>query len=699
MAELVITEKPSVARSIANVIGAHEKHEGYISGNNYVVSWCIGHLIGSAEPEVYDAKYKTWRYEDLPILPAVWKYAVLSKTMKQFTILKKLMNDHRITSVICATDAGREGELIFRLVYQETGCKLPVKRLWISSLEKESILEGFRTLKNGAEYDNLYKAALCRDHADWLVGINATRLYTLLYGRTLKVGRVMSPTLAMIVNREESIQTFVPEKFYTVCLTNGLMAKSERFQSRNQADMLARMCDGQDAVITNIESQRKTENPPHLYDLTTLQRDANRYFGYTAQQTLDYTQSLYEKQLVTYPRTDSQFVTHDMESRLPGLVSSLASALPFTSTLKLNIRTAQTVNDKKVSDHHAILPTRNAANSTVKLSESERAILNLIIVRMICAVSEPYIYDDQTITVRCADHVFKTKAWNVLQMGWKAPWATFRGSCGSIGSFEEEKVLPLPDDLKAGSILRRITPSVQEGTTTPPRHYTEDSILAAMENAGNAEMPEDAERKGIGTPATRAAILEKLVIDGLVERKGNGKTKQLIPTEKGTSLIAVLPEQLQSPLLTAEWEQKLKKIEQGEASTDTFIAEISQMITNLIRNAQRVPNAEELFPVSENRIGKCPNCGAAVVEKEKGFFCENRVCRFGLWKDNRLLMPGGKPPESEMIRTLLSDGQVEVRNLISKKGKHFNALLILDCSDDGNARIRPVFNSKKNYGG
>ena len=691
MAELVITEKPSVARSIANVLGAREKHEGYISGNGYVVSWCIGHLVGSAEPDAYDEKYKTWRYEDLPILPDVWKYAVLSKTMKQFSILKKLMNDQRITTVICATDAGREGELIFRLVYQETGCSLPVKRLWISSLEKEAITEGFRSLKDGAEYDNLYKAALCRDHADWLVGINATRLYTLLYGRTLKVGRVMSPTLAMIVNREESIQSFVPEKFYTVCLTNGLMAKSERLQNRLQADTLARMCEGTDAVITNIETQRKTENPPHLYDLTTLQRDANRYFGYTAQQTLDYTQSLYEKQLVTYPRTDSQYVTHDMENRLAGLASTMVSILPFTSGMKLKIRASQAVNDKKVSDHHAILPTRNAATNAIKLSESERAILNMIIIRMICAVSEPYIYEDHVITVRCADHEFKARTRNTIQMGWKAPWATFKGSYGGIGTFEEEKMLPLPDELQPGSILRQIVPNVQEGTTTPPKHFTEDSILAAMENAGSAEMPENAERKGIGTPATRAAILEKLVVDGLIERKGKGKTKYLIPTEKGISLIAVLPEQLQSPLLTAEWEQKLKMIEQGDASAESFIAEISGMISNLIQTAQRVPNAEELFPVNETKIGKCPNCGASVVEKQKGFFCENRVCKFGLWKDNRLLMPGGKPPTRELIQKLLTDGYVEVKNLISKKGKPYKAVVMIDCSDDGNARVRPVF--------
>ena len=691
MAELVITEKPSVARSIANVLGAREKHEGYISGNGYVVSWCIGHLVGSAEPEVYDEKYKTWRYEDLPIVPEVWKYAVLSKTVKQFSTLKKLMNDHRITAVICATDAGREGELIFRLVYQETGCKLPIKRLWISSMEKEAILNGFRSLKDGAEYDNLYKAALCRDHADWLVGINATRLYTLLYGRTLKVGRVMSPTLAMIVNREESIQSFVPEKFYTVCLTNALMAKSERLQSRMQADTLARMCEGRDAVITNIESKRKTETPPKLYDLTTLQRDANRYFGYTAQQTLDFTQSLYEKQLVTYPRTDSQYISHDMEDRIPMLVKTLGILLPCTNGLNLSVNPAQIVNDKKVSDHHAIIPTRNAATPTVKLSDGERTILSLIMIRLICAVGDPYIYDDLTVTVKCADHQFKSKAQNTIQMGWKIPWLTFRGSCGTSAHFDEKSDLPLPEDMKVGSIIHKVVSSVQEGTTTPPRHFTEDSILAAMESAGNAEMPDDAERKGIGTPATRAGILEKLVTDGLVERKGNGKTKHLVPTEKGTSLIAVLPEQLQSPLLTAEWEQKLKQIENGEADPDAFIREISRMINDLVRTAQRVPNAADLFPVNESTVGKCPNCGAAVIEKQKGFFCENRICNFALWKNNRKLMPGGKPPTKEMIQTLLSDGQVEAKGLISQNGKPYNALLIMDCSDDGNARIRPVF--------
>ena len=694
MSTLVITEKPSVARSIASALEVNEKHHGYLSSNCYTISWCIGHLVSSAEPEDYDEKYKIWRYEDLPILPDVWKYAVLTKTLKQFNVLKELMNKtNEFHEVVCATDAGREGELIFRLVYEQVGCTLPVKRLWISSLERDAIKEGFRNLENGSRYDNLYKAALCRDHADWLVGINATRLYSLLYGRTLKVGRVMSPTLAMIVNREESIQSFVPEKFYTVCLENGLMARSERFSERLQADTLARMCEGHDAVITKIETHRKTERAPHLYDLTTLQRDANRYFGFTAQQTLDYTQSLYEKQLVTYPRTDSQYLTHDMEARIPSMVLAIGKSLPFMSGLNLKLSFTQIINDKKVSDHHAIIPTRNAVNPVIEVTDNERLILNLIAVRLVCAVCEPYVYDDLIITVKCADHLFKARARNTVQVGWKAPWNTFRGGCGTAGIFDEENILPLSEDLKEGSILRKMKASVQEGTTTPPRHYTEDSILAAMENAGNSEMPEDAERKGIGTPATRAAILEKLVVDGLIERKGNGKTKHLIPTEKGASLIAVLPEQLQSPLLTAEWEQKLKQIEKGEISSDVFIAEISQMVRDLVNHAQRVPNADELFPASREAVGKCPNCGAAVIEKQKGFFCENRSCHFGLWKDNKLLMPGGKPPRKAMIQTLLSEGQVEAKGLISKAGKPYNALVILDCSDDGDARVRLVFNN------
>jgi DNA topoisomerase-3 len=692
MAELVIAEKPSVARSIAEVIGAREKHEGYLQGHGFIVSWCIGHLVASAVPEEYDEKYKIWKYEDLPIIPDRWKYTVIAQTGKQFVVLKKLMHDPSVTGVVCATDAGREGELIFRLVYEMAGCKLPVRRLWISSLEKEAIAQGFGMLKDSSDYDNLYKAAVCRDHADWLVGMNATRLYSLLYGRTLKVGRVMSPTLAMIVNREESIQSFVPEKFYTVQLDSKIIALSERFSNKQDADALCAQCDGQDAVISKIESKRVTSAPPRLFDLTSLQREANKIFGFTAQQTLDLAQSLYEKQLITYPRTDSQYLTHDAEGKLHKLATSFYASLPFISGLRIQVNPSQVINDAKVSDHHAIIPTWKAAGANEKLPEHERILLTLIIVRMICALSPPCFYEDITVTVDCCGHVFTSRAKKINQMGWKAPWSTFRGGVGTTGSFDEEDMTSIPEDLREGSVLPNVKASVKEGTTTPPKHFTEATILTAMENAGNAEMPDDAERKGIGTPATRAGILEKLVNEGFVERKGNGKAKSLIPTEKGISLIAVLPEQLQSPLLTAEWEQRLKQIEKGEASPEGFLSEINDMITALVKDAHREPIADSLFPPSKNSVGKCPNCGAAVVEKEQGFFCENRACSFRLWKKNRMLMSGGKPPTREMIHTLLTEGQVHAKGLKSKNGKTYNALIVLDCAEDGSARISPVFN-------
>ena len=694
MSELVIAEKPSVARSIAEVLGAREKHDGYLQGHGFVVSWCIGHLIASALPEAYDEKYKIWKYEDLPIIPDRWKYSVIAQTGKQFVVLKKLMHDPSVTGVVCATDAGREGELIFRLVYEAAGCKLPVRRLWISSLEKEAIAQGFGTLKDASEYDSLYQAALCRDHADWLVGINATRLFSLLYGRTLKVGRVMSPTLAMIVNREESISAFHPEKFYTVQLDSDsrITAVSDRYDNPEDAEAVRLACDGKDAVISRITTNRISANPPRLFDLTTLQREANKLFGFTAQQTLDCAQSLYEKQLITYPRTDSQYMTKDSEGKLPKLALSMYSALPFISGFQPRINVARVINNAKVSDHHAIIPTWKAAGDLTRLPAGEQSLLTLIAIRLICAVSDPCVYEDKTISVSCEDTVFTAKARNILQIGWKAVWNTYRGSIGNAGESEEEKVLPFPEDLTEGSVLRNVRATVREGVTTPPRHYTEASILAAMESAGNTDMPEDAERKGIGTPATRAGILEKLVSEGLIERKGSGKAKALIPTEKGASLIAVLPEQLQSPLLTAEWEQKLKQIEKGEGSPEVFLKEINEMITSLVQHTQRDPIADTLFPKSENSVGKCPNCGAAVIEKQHGFFCSNRTCPFRIWKKNRLLMSNGKPPAREMIQALLTDGQVYVKGLQSKNGRPFNALLMLDCAEDGSARISPVFN-------
>ncbi|MBR3429036.1 MAG: DNA topoisomerase 3 [Clostridia bacterium] len=695
MAELVITEKPSVARSIADALGVHEKHDGYLQGHGLIISWCLGHLVASAVPEDYDPKYKVWRYEDLPIFPDEWKYNVISQTSKQFAVLKKLMHDPAVTEIVCATDAGREGELIFRLVYEMTGCRLPVRRLWISSLEKESIEKGFSNLKSASEYDNLYKAALCREHADWLVGMNATRLYSMLYGRTLKVGRVMSPTLAMIVKREDNIRSFVPEKFYTVQLESGITVTSERFSNREEAEALCQECNGKNAVITNIDMKSSIIAPPRLFDLTTLQREANKIFGFTAQQTLDYAQSLYEKQMITYPRTDSQFLTRADGSKLDALVASLSSSLPFVAGLNLNPNVMRVINDAKVTDHHAIIPTWKAAdlkNMESRLTDSERTLLTLIIVQMLCALGEPCLLETRTVTAICENHTFTLKTKSISKMGWKSVWNTFRGAYGTRGSFEDDDITTFPSSLQNGSILSNVKASVKEGTTTPPKHYTEATILSAMENAGNAEMPADAERKGIGTPATRAGILEKLIAEGLIERKGSGKAKSLIPTEKGSSLIAVLPEQLQSPLLTAEWEQKLKQIENGQLNPENFLTGIKDLISFLIQNAQRDPIADTLFPPAAGKVGKCPNCGAAVLEKETGFFCENRVCSFRLWKKNRLLQSGGKPPTTDMIRTLLSDGKVFAKGLKSKNGKTFSATLILDCAEDGSARIRPVFN-------
>lgn len=692
MMKLVISEKPSVARSIAAVLGAAEKHDGYLSGNGYIVSWCVGHLVSAAVPEEYDERYKKWRYEDLPIIPNAWQYKVAPQTRKQYEMLKKLMHSKEVGSIVCATDAGREGELIFRLVYAQAGCNLPVERLWISSLEQDAIQQGFAQLKSSREYDALYQAALCREHADWLVGMNATRLYSLLYGRTLKIGRVMSPTLAMIVEREDSIRDFKPEKFYTVQLDGDLPLQSERFSNQAQAKALCAQCVGQTATVTTVVRKQKSEKPPQLYDLTTLQRDANHIFGYTAQQTLTYTQALYEKRLVTYPRTDSRFLTHDMEEKLPGLVKCVAQSMPFTAGMTLPVHAPQVINDQKVSDHHAIIPTTEAAKSHVQLPEGEQDILMLIAMRLLCAVGEPYLYEDMTVTVCCAEHDFTAKGHTTIQMGWKACWYTYRGSSGTRGSFEEEKDSPIRADLHEGANFMPTSADVSEGTTTAPKRFTDGSILAAMERAGSDDLPDDAERKGIGTPATRAAILEKLVTDGLIARKGSSRTKQLVPTQQGASLVAVLPEQLQSPLLTAQWEQKLKQIEHGEKASDTFMQEISQMLTELKNDAQRVPNADTLFPSQQEALGKCPNCGAAVLEAPTGYFCENQTCRFGLWKDNRFLCNAGKPPTKEMMKALLQDGQVELTGLKSKQGKRYNARLIIDCDEAGQARIRTVFN-------
>lgn len=532
---LVTAEKPSVAQSIGEVLGATEKKSGYLAGTGCLVTWCIGHLVELAQPHVYDERYAKWKWADLPILPEEWRYNVSLHTGKQFDIIRKLMNEPQVDTIVCATDAGREGELIFRLVYRQCGCIKPIKRLWISSLEESAIRTGFDNLHDGCEYESLYQAALCRQQADWLVGINASRIFSLLYNVTLNVGRVMSPTLALIVSREADIAAFHPEAFYTVQMSCGFIASTERMSEQAEAQRIQELCNLNTAVVRNIERKQKKENPPRLYDLTSLQRDANRLFGFTAQQTLDYVQSLYEKKLATYPRTDSRYLTSDMAAMLPELVNGVASKFPFTYGLHLSVKPDQVIDNSKVTDHHAIIPTRSMLeHDLLSVPAGERDVLQLISVRLLCAVGETHVYDETTVTLECESVAFKAKGKTVTQMGWKIPEATFLGSIGDrIQKESSEREYPIPE-LEVGQTLSPVMTKLKEGKTSPPKHFTEDTLLAAMESAGTEDMPEDAERKGLGTPATRAEIVEKLISTGYIVRKGEKRAKYLLPTAKGS---------------------------------------------------------------------------------------------------------------------------------------------------------------------
>lgn len=585
--KLVLAEKPSVAQSIAKVLGATKREDGYLEGNGYVVSWCVGHLVELSQPEAYDEKYNKWAYADLPIFPDQWKYQVSASTKKQFGILKKLMARKDVESLVCATDAGREGELIFRLVYQQAGCRKPFERLWISSMEDSAIREGFEQLKPSTEYDALYEAALCRERADWLVGINATRLFSTLYGQTLNVGRVMTPTLAMVVMREAAISAFRPEPFYTVELAfQDFTASGERMKQKVLADDVARKCVGSVLNVTKAENKEKSEKPPALYDLTSLQRDANRVLGFTAQQTLDYTQSLYEKKLVTYPRTDSRYLTSDMKDMLPELIKSLFNIFPVEDVKNVPVHAAQVINDKKVSDHHAIIPTKEAIKCSLDdLPKGEQAILRLIATRLFCAVGEPFRYNESVIELSDGNYIFSAKGKTTVQSGWKI----FSGKPADKDK-EGEKQLP---SLTVGEGLSVYSTEVKEGKTSPPKHFTEDTLLQSMETAGADEMPEDAERKGLGTPATRAATIEKLVRIGFLERKGDKKTKHLISTHKGTALVTVMPEQIQSPSMTADWEEKLLMIERGEYDSNAFLKEIQDKHSNTSLSSKRSSAAKK----------------------------------------------------------------------------------------------------------
>ena len=683
---LVVAEKPSVAMSYAKVLGATSRQDGYLEGNGYLVSWCVGHLVELAPPNVYDAKYVKWSIADLPILPQKWQYLVSASTKKQFGILQKLMHRPDVDSIVNSCDSGREGELIFRLVYQQAGCKKPFSRLWLSSMEENAIREGFAHLKPSTEYDALYNAALCRERADWMVGINASRLFSCLYGQPLAVGRVMTPVLAMTVVREAAIAAFVPEKFYTVALTlaDGGTASSKRFAQKADAELLLSKCRKEERVtVQKMNRKEKSESPPPLYDLTALQRDANRLLGFTAQQTLNYAQSLYEKRLITYPRTDSRFLTEDMAASLPGLVTDTGRAFAVEEPIPIHVQ--QVIDSSKVTDHHALLPTASVAKTDLSaLPAGERSILRLVVARLLCAVGEAHRYAETTMTTICAGEEFTAKGKAVLSDGWKGIERKMLGDL--LGKKKEPAVLP---DVPEQSECSITGAELKEGQTSAPKHFTEDLLLSAMQTAGSESMPEGVERQGIGTPATRAATIEKLVQKGFLERKGEKKTKVLLPTDKGKALITVMPEEIQSPEMTADWETKLLCVERGEMESETFMTEIKDMISSLVNTTEAVKGANVLM--KNKVIGVCPNCGKSVVEREKGWFCESNPCRFVLWKDNAFFKRLGKRLDAHVADKLLRDGRVRLKDCKSAKGKVYNATVLLSTEADGRSKFSLEF--------
>ena len=669
--ELVIAEKPSVAQSIAAVLGATQRKDGYLEGNEYLVSWCVGHLVELAQPESYEEAWKKWSYESLPIIPQEWQHEVKSDTKAQYQILKKLMHDDRVDAVVCATDAGREGELIFRLTYNMAGCRKPMKRLWISSMEESAIRDGFHNLRPGSDYDNLYHSALCRQEADWLVGINGTRLFTVLYGgKALKVGRVQTPTLAMLVDRESKIMNFKKEAYYMAhIMGNGLDAVSEHISDKTEADRIAETCENGQALVTSVVKEEKWVAPPKLYDLTTLQRDANRLFGFTAKQTLEYTQSLYEKKLVTYPRTDSQYLSDDMEGTAKNVIEAIFNSLLFEQNIMFNPDIKRILNSKKVTDHHAIIPTREIIKQDLKaIPESEMKILSLCANRLLCATGEKHIYNSTKAVITCNNTVFKVSGKEVWKNGWKEFEDFFKNSYKTAedkSDAEEEKKLP---ELREGMMIAVEQTKVSEHFTQPPKHYTEDSLLSAMERAGVEDMGDEVERKGLGTPATRADIIEKLVKDGFVKRE----KKQMIPTEDGMKLITILPDVVKSPKLTADWENELTLVSKGEVAAEQFMSGIEAMVTDLVKTYHSVSDEHKaMFGTckgGQEVLGKCPKCGADVVKGKFGAYCTGK-CGMNVGKALGVTL------SDTQVKSLLQGKKILVKGLKGKKGS-YDAYLI-----------------------
>ena len=672
---LVIAEKPSVGAAIGKVLGASSRKDGYLEGNNYIVSWCVGHLVGLADASSYDERFAKWRYSDLPIVPEEWLFEVPKDKQKQFKVLCDLMRDKRVTELVCATDAGREGELIFRLVYKKAGCTKPFKRLWISSLEDSAIREGFAHLRDSGEYDRLYEAALARSKADWIVGINGTRLFSTLYHKKLVVGRVQTPTLAMLVEREGKITTFHKEKYFNVHISkDSLTADMEKVKTEDEAKAIAAACDKKQAVVSYLKKETKTVNPPKLYDLTTLQREANRYYGFTAQQTLDLVQSLYEKKLLTYPRTDSQFITEDMESTARQVIGIVSRKVPLFEGIIHEPDIGRITNNAKVTDHHAIIPTVQLENQDLtELPESEQKIIRLVAMRLLSATGEKHIYDETSVTLTCEGYEFKAKGKTVVQDGWKSVERCFKETLKSKEKDEPERSLP---SLNEKDILSSVDSSVTEHYTSPPKPYTEDSLLSAMETAGNAEFDDDTEKKGLGTPATRAGIIEKLVKGGFVERKG----KSLVPTKDGNNLVCVLPEQITSPTMTAEWENTLMQIERGNADSNKFLSGIVGMTSELVKAYPFLSDSgANRFDTGRESIGKCPRCGLPVYVGKGNYYCSNKECSFCMWEDNKFFSSKKKKLTKKIAAELLDKGWCRVTGLYTpKRPQLYDAVIRLD---------------------
>lgn len=672
---LVIAEKPSVGAAIGKVLGASSRKDGYLEGNNYIVSWCVGHLVGLADASSYDERFAKWRYSDLPIVPEEWLFEVPKDKQKQFKVLRDLMRDKRVTELVCATDAGREGELIFRLVYKKAGCTKPFKRLWISSLEDSAIREGFAHLRDSGDYDRLYEAALARSKADWIVGINGTRLFSTLYHKKLVVGRVQTPTLAMLVEREGKITTFHKEKYFNVHISkDSLTADMEKVKTEGEAKAIAAACDKKQAVVSYLKKETKTVNPPKLYDLTALQREANRYYGFTAQQTLDLVQSLYEKKLLTYPRTDSQFITEDMESTARQVIGIVSRKVPLFEGIIHEPDIGRITNNAKVTDHHAIIPTVQLENQDLtELPESEQKIIRLVAMRLLSAIGEKHIYDETSVTLTCEGYEFKAKGKTVVQDGWKSVERCFKETLKSKEKDEPERSLP---SLNEKDILSSVDSSVTEHYTSPPKPYTEDSLLSAMETAGNAEFDDDTEKKGLGTPATRAGIIEKLVKGGFVERKG----KSLVPTKDGNNLVCVLPEQITSPTMTAEWENTLMQIERGNADSNKFLSGIVGMTSELVKAYPFLSDSEANgFDTGRESIGKCPRCGSPVYVGKGNYYCSNKECSFCMWEDNKFFSSKKKKLTKKIASELLDKGWCRVTGLYTpKRPQLYDAVIRLD---------------------